>query len=107
MKTIHKLILPLILIGCLLFTACKDDDNENLMTAKQNAEKIENYGVTTAYFHSSTLATATQEKIRLFRIELPYVVFNDDAGNAVSLPLTNLLNITYNKTERYLILYFE
>ena len=62
MKTIHKLILPLILIGCLLFTACKDDDNDNLMTAKQNAEKIENYGVTTAYFHSSTLATATQEK---------------------------------------------
>ena len=43
----------------------------------------------------------------LFQIELPYIVFNDDAGNPVNLPLTNLLNVTYVKAERYLILHYE
>ena len=42
-----------------------------------------------------------------FQIELPYIVFNDDAGNPVNLPLTNLLNVTYVKAERYLILHYE
>lgn len=103
MKTFRISVLFVCIFSCLTLLSCKDDDSESYLTAKENAAKIEQYGLNTAFFYGSGLSG----EVHIFKIELPFITFDRSKTTTVSLPLENLLNITYVGDERRLILYFE
>lgn len=106
MKTIRKFSLIASLIACLFFTSCNDDNDFDraTATAKLNAEKILSFGKSKAVFKSSTKSTSSAQP---FKIETPFITFLSDDDNFVTLPLYNLLNISYSVGSQTLILYFE
>lgn len=106
MKTIRKFSLIASLIACLFFTSCNDDSDfdKATETAKINAEKILSYGKDKAIFKSSTKSTSSAQ---LFKIETPFITFWDDDDDVVTLPLYNLLNVSYSISSQTLVLYFE
>lgn len=111
MKTIKKFTLLTSLIACFFFISCKDDDHFNpedyKTTAELNAEKILSYHTYEAAFKCSSLTLGTQQQVRPFKIEIPFITFKDEGDNSIALPLDNLLNISYMGTSKFLTLYFE